>query len=76
MLPKIGPTSVTQNNPQTSLKIVSTSVTQDYFHKNYLKEIQKCYSKLVLEVLLKIHPQRVIKIVSTSVVFHKYCYIV
>ena len=35
MLPKIGPTSVTQNNPQTSLKIVSTSVPQNWFHKHY-----------------------------------------
>ena len=59
MLLNICSTGVTRNRPTNVTQNLSTSVTQNWFHKRY--------SKFVLQMLLEIDPQTLLKIGSKNV---------
>ena len=49
-------------DPQALLKIASTNVTQNWFHKRYSMQIHKRYSKWVPKGYSKLVPQKLLKI--------------
>ena len=53
--------------PQTLLKIGSTSVTQNWFQKHYSKLVVQVLLEIDPQTLRKIDPQTILKTSSTSV---------